>query len=616
MGQPTHDHELKVSGLTPSPLGLDLVRDASGRAMYAVIEEVPPYQNPLWFTQDEWINGHGQGDMGDPMMYAQGQGIDTTQPGRVFLGPLKVEVLESDDTDLDSAPVCFCWFPAASTWYCATSGNVYTYGTKWTAAATALTGVTDLKVFGAFIYAARGAGTLYSYAGSASPLTFTATDLTDGYAKKFLVAPNVSATADVLWKVKTPNEVSSTTDGRTVAAGGVQWTSPVYVGDTSANIVNMFLVADNFMVGREDNLFNYDSNGGLHPLMNWLKHNRSTNNFKYLAEWQGGYYFSLGTGMGEIVGYNSYDPMGPLMDCEDIGKSGTIVGMAADRERLYVAVDEGTNTHIYKGRQTTVNGALKWQWCPWIFLGTRTCQTMAICQHTETDKRLWFGYTAGTGSTGYVTLTDNPTADSNARFDTSNANWVRMSYLYGSNPYWDKMFQTIETQTKGCAASITVTPYYLKDTDSAASTLTAAITTNGIVRTALTNELSGKRFQFQLNFYTANSILTPEVSFFRARGFEKPEVVRIHEATYDIGDTPSRRAKTIRTFLRNARASSSLIRLADLRYEQSTADNPTPVTYVWVTMEPGYPQEIEVEQAKGRAPELGIKVRWREVPIS
>ncbi|MHA2068944.1 MAG: hypothetical protein ACXABY_31670, partial [Candidatus Thorarchaeota archaeon] len=495
-GRHTHDHELKVDSTTRK---LDIIRDENGSALYQVIEEVPKYEPQLKFTQTDWKGGHGQHDFEDEDVFFEGQSIDTTQEGRLFLGPLIYEVKESDDTDLDSAPVCFAWFSATSELLCATSGKIYRYDVgsngKWTAATTTVSGVTDLIEYAGVMYAARGASTTYST--STDGDTWTATDLTDDKAVYWLNSPNADGTSNVLWKVKTPNELTETTNG---AAGGVQWANPAYVGDTSNNITNIFLVNDAMFIGRTDNLFHYDSSGGLHPLMNDLKHNRNTNNFKYVVDWQTCKYFSLGDGVGEITSFHTFDTMGPLDKIGDIGKKGTCVGLASDKDYLYVAMDEGTNTIIYKMREVRRKGKLRWENDPWVFLSTKTCATMKVIQHSATDRRLWFGYS---NTTGYVKLSDNPTDDSNAAFVASG--WVRMSYNHGTNPFWDKLIQSIITETVGCTASLTVQPKYRKDTDTSATNLTAAITTNGMVKTNLSGELSCKRIQFELHLATNDS---------------------------------------------------------------------------------------------------------------
>jgi hypothetical protein len=313
------------------------------------------------------------------------------------------------------------------------------------------------------------------------------------------------------------------------------------------------------------------------------------------------------------------------MEADDIGDFDLCVGIAGDKDNLYVAMEAHTNIFpysfpwtfttssdnfvtIYKGVQRWAGNALRWEWCPWVNVGSNTCNVLAICQHTDTDRRLWFGYG---NNAGYVNIVKTPTAtDSTARF--ASPGWLRMSYTYGTDPYWDKLWQSIVTETEGCAPGQTVTPKYRKDTDTSATALTSAITTNGVVKTNLTSALSCNRIQFEVHLATDDDTKTPEVRYFQARGIEKPEVIRIHEAVYRVAGKPSISTETLRDFLRSGETSTSLIKFADLRYGQSTGST----DYVWVVFEPGYPQEVEITHEKGRKPELGIKVRMREVSFT
>ena len=440
MAMSTNDHELYI-GTTRK--GMKLVRDSKGSAMYSVTEEIPTYEKSLKFSMKDWAGGHGQYEFDDKVMYFDGQSIDTTADGRIILGPLINSVGITGPATLDADPVCFCWFSAISKLMMATTTQVYWYdGTYWVSQETiAGQTITDMVEFNGVLYVALGSSTLYKYSTDGS--AYTATDLTDGYAEKFFVSPNSAGTANVLWKTKFPNELTSTTDGRTVADGGEAWTSPAYIGDTSTNLTNLFLIGDRLLIGKTDNLFHYDTDGGLHPLMDGLKNSRSTQNFKYTVDWQTAMYFSLDTGLGEIVGGTAYEPMGPLTGIGEIGKKGTCVGLASDKDFIYVAMNEGTNTHIYKGREVRKDDVLRWEWCPWIMFVTATypCTTMTVTQHSATDRRLWFGYGH---NTAYVILSDNPTADTSARF--APAGFIRFSYTYGTNPYWDKMWQSVVTE--------------------------------------------------------------------------------------------------------------------------------------------------------------------------
>ena len=315
--------------------------------------------------------------------------------------------------------------------------------------------------------------------------------------------------------------------------------------------------------------------------------------------------------MGDITSYNAFTAMGPLTDIGDIGKVGDIVGLASDKDFFYVAVDEGTNTHIYKCREARREGKLRWEYCPWIKLGTKTCATMKVVQHSATDRRLWFGYT---NTTGYVKLTDNPLADSNAQFNTSGG-FIRMSYEYGTNPYWDELWQSIVVETAGCTSTVNVTPKYRKDSETTATALTSAIKVNGITRHNINQELACKRVQFELHLATDSSASTPRVTRFIAKGVEKPEVIYTYEMVYDLGGEPTKRVKTIRDLFRTASKSTDLIRFADLRFGETT-QSASSSDYRYVVVEPGYTLEDEINAEKGRTPEIGLRLKLREVNYS
>ena len=265
-------------------------------------------------------------------------------------------------------------------------------------------------------------------------------------------------------------------------------------------------------------------------------------------------------------------------------------------------MDEGTDTIIYKGREIERDGVLRWEWCPFVYLGTKTCSAIYVVQHSMTDRRLWFGY--GT-NTAYVKLFDNAPVDG----EFASSGWVRSSYFDAGNRSWDKLLQYLITETENCTADITVQPKYLKDKDTSATNLTPSIRVNGTNQNFLINELSAKRVAIQLNLTTNSSSVTPVVSLFELRGVVKPEVIRIHDVTYVIGSSPNRSAKLIRDFLRSGRSSTSFIKFADLRYKESVTNR----TYHWVVIMPSYPQEVEIKHERGRQPEIGIRVRFQEI---
>jgi len=617
----SNDHEL---ALTPyaaaNTKALEIMRDDDGRPIYTVSTETPEYRNPFVFEQTSWIGGHRQRDYINPFKYYEGESIDTTQDGRILLGG-KIFSVGVSGASLGAEPKHFIWFAAITKWMCATTSKVFWYDGINFVEKTDITGetISNLAVVNDILYVSLGTSTKYYY--SADGITYTQTDLADGYAEKIITAPNAAGTAMILWKFKTPNELTNTTDGRTAGDGGIAWSSAAYIGDTSYDITNIFLSQDRLLVAKEDNVYYYDSNGGTHPLMNDVGKSYSADNFKYETEWRGSSYFSLLEDIKELTG-TTLDSVSPLEENKDIAtKYGTCKGIIGDKRHLYVSMRtvlnqfpytfpitfytaSDTTTVIYKGTTDGVN----WSWCPWIKLASNLSSTLAICHHSDFDRRLWFGYG---DYAGYVMLADNPT-DDNSPACFPSAGWIRLSYVYGTDPYWDKLFQSIVTETKGCSATLTVTPKYRKDTDTSATALTSAITTNGVVKTTLTTALNCNRIQFELHLATDDEKATPEVLFFQARGIEKPETVRIHDVVYKATSEPSRTSETVRDFLRDGKTSTSLVKFADLRWKESTGDT----TYHWVTFEPGYPKEVEIVHEKGRKPELGIQVRMREVSFT
>ena len=198
-----------------------------------------------------------------------------------------------------------------------------------------------------------------------------------------------------------------------------------------------------------------------------------------------------------------------------------------------------------------------------------------------------------------------------------------MSYLYGTDSNWDKLWQSaILEMTRyasgaetAASAGETVQVKYRDDTDTTATECIAAHNTSGVHEVNFVAALTNKRIQFELHLASDTDTATPAVTYFQAKGAEKPTTVRMHEAVYALGDEPSKRAKTIRTFLREGRTSTTLVRFADLRYGEKTGGT-AGTDFVYCVVQPGFPQEVEIIHEKGRQPELGLKVRLQEVSFT
>ena len=190
-----------------------------------------------------------------------------------------------------------------------------------------------------------------------------------------------------------------------------------------------------------------------------------------------------------------------------------------------------------------------------------------------------------------------------------------MCYDYGTDANWDELWQSAVLEVVGGASGETVQIKYRKDTDTSATECIAAAATNGVFETNFTAELASNKIQFEIHLASDTNTATPEVRYFQAKGVEKPTTVRIHEATYAIDDSPTQNAKVLRNLLRTGRTSTTLIRFANLNFEEKTSGS-AGTDYVNCIVEPGFPREIEIVYLDGRAPEQAIQVNLREVSFA
>ena len=144
------DHELKIGSTTER---FRLIRGDEG-VMYNIRNIIPQYRDPLTYTQADWIDGHGNFVRRSPSAYFEGQSIDTTQEGKVFLGPLLQH--QGDDqgsnASIGAAPTHYCWFPAIGKLLCATATSTWFLDAGgWNSSTTTVANITQMVVLNSLI---------------------------------------------------------------------------------------------------------------------------------------------------------------------------------------------------------------------------------------------------------------------------------------------------------------------------------------------------------------------------------------------------------------------------------------------------------------------------------
>lgn len=711
----THDHEIEIDS---TKYRLDLIRDDSGVAMYKVEEKVASYQDPLEFAQIDWKGGMGQSDFIEKDRWMSGYNIDTTIDGKVILGPLATEALESDATDMPGHPTelfrvgggyLIGYFGTKIYWYDEAGAGGHLG--EWIIATSHPTAaVNQITKFGTYLFASNTAADEYSYSIDNGD-NWVESTLADDQANAFCVAPDPTGTTNNLWK----GYLHSLSRNSSGINGGTEWDQAATIGDYSTGTIsNIVYFNDKLYIFKTAGIFIYLASGAVQQLLPELKTTNSQYNGAFTTIYKGSLYFNNMDKIGTVTSYDAYDMITPLNYSEDIGETGYVCGLTSDNDFLYVAYNQYRDhyVYIYKGRQVDRGDAgYRWEWCPIHRYAVTTPATYNVPRkipilvdenstNSTRGRYLWFD--DGTNAS-YMYLSNNPLADYRSKFCSQGL--LRMSYTYGSHPYNQKLYQQLITETLGCSTytapgatitdgtgtcagspvalaagvnTITVTvagnfvvalptgaygyavsggtalvtshnrygqsPYLLSPGNNtiavapagaisiyvtnssvtpsyyatsakdigltATGTLSGAIKTNGINRTYFTSPVAVDSASFQVQLDTDTPYMTPQVLIFEAKGTEKPTVVRVHECTYTIGNSPSKMVDTLRALMRTARTTTTLVKFADLRYSQSTVAGGG---FVYVVAEPGTPTEVEVRHDKGRQPELGIRVRWREV---
>jgi hypothetical protein len=460
----------------------------------------------------------------------------------------------------------------------------------------------NLRGFGSYIFAALGTTQPYEYSSGAG---FTACTLTDHHASGFCVAPSPAVVTDILWKYDAVNGIASNTSG---INGGAEWTPTAYIGESDMKITSMWLHQNNLMIGKEDGLFHYTSDGQVHRLMTSPKH---SSNYKYVTQFHGNSYFSLFRHIGELTANNVLSLIGPYVDQDDIGKVGVCTGLTADDHFLYAVYTSGNATpftyEIFKAwPYTTTDGGRKWAWCPIYNVAASSSTEISlpyIWDRSASTTQLWF---AGNADPKYLLVQENPTSYSTSTYNS--AGYLVTSWIDLGHRDWYKLIDAVLAECRGTLdANKTVTLSYEADEAGSWTQIDTAYTaaTAGTKKYTDTAPVAAKKVRFKIALATNSSASTPIVKYVAAYGSVKPDRVRIFEATVLAEEGFSSRPETLRDFLIDGRDSRNLITLTD-RFNNDH----------YVRILPGYPIEEELTDKYGQSVGIGMHVKMEKVDWS
>lgn len=537
-----------------------------GRA--AAREGLPP-DRMLPFDGQDFSWGAGlarftpQGDRpGHVLRYADGFGVDTTEPGRVKHGPLVSSVGSTAANVLKALVfVDVVWFMTESHLY---TWDGCTLTLEWTNCGD---DNTDMEVFNGNLFVAAGASYFWTDGtGVGGCVTMTEESFA---ATKFL------ALNGVLWRSFSQNQISSS---NTPADCCPVWTAGAEVGDGDT-IRNLFSISGLLGVETFSNLFVIDSDLSSIELNKGLRNRRATASTTAIKSESGGdVWFSDGINVWRLVsvGFELFDvgPDGPFHSTDErpvtefpAGGAVVYTGIAQDLDEVYVAVLRAQGDYIYKGKPVTRN---VFAWTPLVKESAGTVTFLAVLK-TSADTAPIVYFNDGTSVKQFSTV-----------WSTYAPAWELETVRFNATlPAWAKMWYRIRAtlELAGCDTDVTVSER--RDTDISYNLFgaTGVMSDGGSNEITVTAPLNGNEIQLKFAGATCTDTNNADLLSFLLEGLLRPDYRR----TYDFSIIADSQADA--TFIEGLRTGlTSFVTLTDRFGTDRT-----------VFVLPGYPIEQELE---------------------
>ena len=309
--------------------------------------------------------------------------------------------------------------------------------------------ITDLKVYGNYLFIARGGTNYYLYMDTSATPVITTSAITDGKADYFEVVDNT------LWKAVKPAELKSSTN----AIVGGSWSTATTVGATSDDIIQLMTESSQLFVRKEDMPYYLDTDGNVHRLIPELITAPATSGTTGDV-WQAKLYMPCGD-----QGLVEYDSgvvtwRSPAKFCSNISEyTGDIFAVTHDEEWLFLVTDNGSNIEVLACRTGTTEVGVDWVIHPIAELALAGCQIAWVSSVGK--KRL---YIASTASIATITAYPLPTtygdlsADTNYAFQTGG--YFITPWFFANFRADYKSFIKLTLELQNADASNYVTAYY------------------------------------------------------------------------------------------------------------------------------------------------------------
>ncbi len=520
-------------------------------------EGLPPTID-LPFIMNDWSLGVGVdrfgpnfAQPGHVLRYADGHGIDTTEPGLIKHGPLAAAV-----GDVDLAVIRYVLF-LNKVWII-TSESLYDWdGTtltlRWDADGSGIV-IRDMESFGSNLILTTDESDVYrTTEGTTFPPPTTAIGIT-GTQTASKIFTKQGTDNPVLIMALAGNTFTTIAD----PAGTPIFQDPITVGD-GAPITNFFALAGLLFVCTEDTIYTIDSDDKVIEFNRILRTRRSSSAFTIKAE--SGNEVWLSDGSSDIFrivarGFDEFDvqPEGPQFSRNERpvkfdSLSGNTLAMTMDLDAVYVAKQSGSDTIIYKGVEIARDF---FTWTPLIKRTGDVINEMGIFKMTGDAQPLLYVDEDTTSSnsivtyvlknwTTYVASWELETSFFNARLEAFNKLWHTIS-----------IFSEMDANTK-------VTVEFRTSPDNAYATINVngELTTSGHDSLSHNGIIAAKTVQLRFTGSTTNSANNVNMRSFNFEGLLQPPFRRIIRGTLIVEN------KTDADFLDALRTDNGTLTITD-----------------------------------------------------
>lgn len=438
------------------------------------------------------------------------------------------------------------------------------------------TTITDLEVFGSYLFIALGYSRAYWYMSTAEACTES--NLANNTMKYFCT---LKAAADTLYGADTANTIRSTTNPLN---GGSAWSTQTTVDSATNDICELLTRGNALYIRKEDRPFYLDTSGNVQVLV------QDTNFLSASVEGKKSSTFLddlfMPWGDQSLLHYDTGTDVPEWLDPSDFSTNlsefiGKVQALANDERYLYAIVDNDTKVEVLAGREETVDGETDWRWHSIAELTMAGAQTAYVSDVFK--KRLWISSTT-TGDIQYIPLTTrygDITSDTNYQFLTGGyfvTSWHHCEFKSDMKAFIKMTLTMADTTT-----NIYWTASYQKLGDTTWTTIgtfkTSPTTTAYIPVDGSANKPKSTMMRFKFTGTTNDVTKTPVLLGYDVRAILYPtnrriidcEVICSNKIPLINGEYECGQAATIKAAIEEARAATYPIAFYDVGWS-GTAD--------------------------------------------